>query len=98
MPHVGTVMKPSRIVKRSITVADRVTSISIEGEFWAALRAIADAVPRDDMDRMCSVSKLVTRIDRERDHMNLSSAIRLFVLKHYRDAAGPSTNSTVIVP
>jgi predicted DNA-binding ribbon-helix-helix protein len=34
-----------------------------------------------------SVSALVTRIDAGRQHANLSSAIRLYVLGHYRRLA-----------
>ena len=53
------------------------TSISLEDDFWQALKEIAI---RRNMRR----SELVTSIDAERAHPNLSSAIRLFVLGSYR--------------
>jgi predicted DNA-binding ribbon-helix-helix protein len=34
-----------------------------------------------------SIGQLVARIDQERQHANLSSAIRLYVLAHYRGKA-----------
>ena len=67
----------SSVVKRSISVAGHVTSISLEDEFWKGLREIAHV--RDE-----SLSQLVGDIDGDR-HGNLSSAIRLFVLRYYRD-------------
>src|SRR6516164_5371885 len=69
--------KKSRIVKRSIMIAGHKTSISLEDDFWQALKKIA---ARRDM----RLSELVTAIDAERMHPNLSSAIRLFVLGFYR--------------
>ncbi|MEO3432875.1 ribbon-helix-helix domain-containing protein [Inquilinus sp. CAU 1745] len=59
-------------VKRSVTIAGHRTSISLEPEFWAALRAIAER-------RGQSLNQLVEAIDADRDR-NLSSAIRVFVL------------------
>jgi predicted DNA-binding ribbon-helix-helix protein len=67
----------SRVVKRSIVIADHMTSISIEDDFWKALREIACA-------RNERVPKLVASIDSDREHNNLSSAIRLFILDYYR--------------
>jgi predicted DNA-binding ribbon-helix-helix protein len=71
-------MKPSIIKKRSIGVAGRNTSISLEDEFWQSLRMIA-------MRRGETLSKLLVKIERNRKSTNLSSAIRLFVLQYYRD-------------
>jgi predicted DNA-binding ribbon-helix-helix protein len=42
--------------------------------FWRGLKEIAT--------RQMSIADLVDKIDTERDHSNLSSAIRLFVLDH----------------
>jgi predicted DNA-binding ribbon-helix-helix protein len=67
----------SRVVKRSIVIADHNTSISLEDAFWKALREIACA-------RNERVPKLVASIDAGREHNNLSSAIRLFILDYYR--------------
>jgi predicted DNA-binding ribbon-helix-helix protein len=67
----------SRVVKRSIVVKRHKTSVSLEDEFWSALKVIAGK-------RLTNLSDLVTAIDGQRQHGNLSSAIRLFVLDFYR--------------
>jgi predicted DNA-binding ribbon-helix-helix protein len=67
----------SPVVKRSIVIAGHKTSISLEDAFWKALKDIAIA-------RHATLSDLVASIDQERQHGNLSSAIRLFVLDHYQ--------------
>jgi predicted DNA-binding ribbon-helix-helix protein len=67
----------SRIMKRSMIIAGHKTSVSLEDDFWQALREIA-------IRRNMRPSELVTSIDAERAHANLSSAIRLFVLDFYR--------------
>jgi predicted DNA-binding ribbon-helix-helix protein len=67
----------SPVVKRSIVIAGHKTSISLEDAFWKALKDIAIA-------RHATLSDLVASIDTERQHGNLSSAIRLFVLDHYQ--------------
>ena len=68
----------SAIRKRSIVVSGHKTSVSLEDAFWNELRDIAGG-------RDATLSDLVTIIDADRHHANLSSAIRLFVLEHYRD-------------
>jgi predicted DNA-binding ribbon-helix-helix protein len=68
----------SLVIKRSIVVAGHKTSISLEDAFWNALKEIAKA-------RNVTLSHLVGAIDSERQHENLSSAIRLFVLGVYRN-------------
>ena len=70
----------SRIVKRSVVLAGHKTSISLEDEFWNALKKIAN-------DRYVTMSELVSGIDKQRQHGNLSSALRLFVLEYYRGKA-----------
>ena len=76
---MGWQMK-SLIVKRSIAVAGHKTSISLEGAFWTELRRIAG-------ERQVRLSELVSSIDLTREHRNLSSAIRLFVLGYYTNNA-----------
>jgi predicted DNA-binding ribbon-helix-helix protein len=71
----------SPVVKRSIVIAGHKTSVSLEDAFWKGLREIADS-------RDVTLSDLVSAIDSERRHGNLSSAIRLFVLDHYRAQGG----------
>jgi predicted DNA-binding ribbon-helix-helix protein len=73
----------SSVIKRSIVIAGRRTSISVEDDFWNGLRDIAKA-------RHETLSLLVASIDAERRHANLSSAIRLFVLGFYQQQLTPS--------
>ncbi len=70
----------SQVVKRSIVIAGHKTSVSLEDAFWKGLKEIAAM-------RNVPLSDLVSTIDNERQHGNLSSAIRLFVLDHYRTQA-----------
>jgi predicted DNA-binding ribbon-helix-helix protein len=68
----------SLVIKRSIFIAGYKTSVSLEEPFWAALKEIAG-------QRDMPLGRLVASIDQDREHSNLSSAIRLFVLAYYRD-------------
>jgi predicted DNA-binding ribbon-helix-helix protein len=65
------------VLKRSIVLGGRKTSVSLEDAFWKGLKEIAAA-------RGMTLSNLVAAIDSKRQHANLSSAIRLFVLDFYR--------------
>ena len=71
----------STVVKRSIVIAGHRTSISLEDTFWKALKDIAKT-------RGETLSDIVAAIDDKRQDGNLggnlSSAIRVFVLDHYR--------------
>lgn len=67
----------SPVVKRSIVIAGHKTSVSLEDAFWKCLKEIANG-------RDMTLSDLVATIDTDRRQGNLSSAIRLFVLDHYR--------------
>ncbi len=73
------------IRKRSVKIAGHKTSVSLEAEFWDALKVIA---AREGT----SLSVLIETIDRERGNEagtgNLSSALRLHVLAHMRARAG----------
>jgi predicted DNA-binding ribbon-helix-helix protein len=71
----------SPVVKRSIVIAGHKTSVSLEDAFWKGLKDIAGG-------RDMTLSELVAVIDSQRQHGNLSSAIRLFVLDHYRNQSG----------
>jgi predicted DNA-binding ribbon-helix-helix protein len=68
----------SLVVKRSVVLAGHKTSVSLEDAFWKSLKEIAGY-------RHMTLSALLAAIDGERQHGNLSSAIRLFVLNYYRD-------------
>ena len=67
----------SAVVKRSIVIAGHKISVSLEDAFWNGLKAIANV-------RKINLSDLVASIDTQRQHANLSSAIRLFVLDFYQ--------------
>ncbi len=60
------------IRKHSVIIAGHRSSVSLEPEFWAALKEIAAR-------RGVSINDLVTEIDKQRRD-NLSSALRVFVL------------------
>ena len=67
----------SLVTKRSIVIAGHKTSVSLEDAFWKGLKEIASG-------RDLTLSEMVSAIDTGRATGNLSSAIRLFVLDHYR--------------
>jgi predicted DNA-binding ribbon-helix-helix protein len=71
----GLLMK-SPIVKRSVRIDSRKTSVGLENEFWNALKQIAD-------DQRSQSKNLFFKIVNKREHNNLSSAIRLFILDYY---------------
>jgi predicted DNA-binding ribbon-helix-helix protein len=71
----------SPVIKRSIVIAGHKTSVSLEDAFWQGLKEIAAA-------RHISLTELIAAIDGGRRDGNLSSAIRLFVLEHYRGQSG----------
>ena len=67
-----------RPVKRSLTLKGHRTSVSLEDEFWRAFREIAKAEGR-------AINDLAAEIDARRTPgTGLASAIRVFVLRHYR--------------
>jgi len=68
----------SQVAKRSIVIAGHKTSVSLEDQFWDSLKEIA-------RERGTTLGALIAAIDGNREHANLSSAIRLFVLGVYRD-------------
>lgn len=70
----------SPIIKRSVSIAGHKTNISLEDAFWTGLRDIAQS-------RSMTISAVVADIDTHRQHVNLSSAVRLFVLEHARARA-----------
>lgn len=73
---------PHIIRKRSVRIAGHRTSLSLEAAFWDQLKRIAT-------ERGLSLNKLVAEIDGARTARstpaNLSSAIRVYVLKQIED-------------
>ncbi|HKK87121.1 MAG TPA: ribbon-helix-helix domain-containing protein [Roseovarius sp.] len=70
-----------RPVKRSLTLRGHRTSVSLEEEFWRAFREIAE-------EKHTPINALAAEIDEARGvESGLASAIRLYVLRYYRDRA-----------
>jgi predicted DNA-binding ribbon-helix-helix protein len=67
----------SAIVRRYVAINGRNSSVCLESPFWDALEEIADI-------RGTTRAKIVSIIESEGRPSNLSSAIRVFVLEHYR--------------
>ena len=68
----------STISKRSVDIAGHKTSVSLEDVFWNALKDIAHG-------RGETLPHLIASIDANRRSGNLSSAVRIFVLRHHMD-------------
>jgi predicted DNA-binding ribbon-helix-helix protein len=49
--------------------------VSLEGAFWNALKEIGQNI---------NINALISKIDSAREAVNLSSAIRVYVVEHYR--------------
>jgi predicted DNA-binding ribbon-helix-helix protein len=71
----------SLIGKHSVVVKNQKTSVSLEDDFWQGLHEIARL-------RGVSLSRLINRIDADREFTNLSSAIRLFVFRFFKEEQG----------
>ncbi|MEO1536489.1 MAG: ribbon-helix-helix domain-containing protein [Pseudomonadota bacterium] len=72
----------TRPIKRSLTLRQHRTSVTLEDPFWNAFRDIADQQGR-------AINDLAAEIDAARDiETGLATAIRLYVLDHYKRAAG----------
>ena len=67
----------SAILKRSIVLRGHKTSVSLEDEFWYALKEIAST-------RQITATELISEVDAKRAPGNLSSTLRVMVLSHYR--------------
>ena len=68
-----------RPVKHSLTLNGHRTSVSLEAEFWTAFREIA-------AKKNIPINVLAAEIDADRGmDLGLASAIRIYVLRHYRD-------------
>ena len=74
MPKIVAMTDDTAIKKRSVQIAGHGTSVSVENVFWDRLKQIAS-------DRRISLNQLITEIDETRTG-NLSSAIRVYVLKN----------------
>lgn len=70
-------------LKRSIVVRGHKTSVSLEDDFWNALKEIASA-------RKITATELISEVDSNRKPGNLSSTLRVMVLAHYRQTPDPT--------
>ncbi|MGH1465491.1 MAG: ribbon-helix-helix domain-containing protein [Cognatishimia sp.] len=71
----------SRPIKRSLTLKGHRTSVSLEDDFWNAFKEIASKTKKP-------INVLAAEIDADRGlDTGLASAIRLYVLRHYRNAS-----------
>ncbi len=77
---------PADIRKRSVVLSGHRTSISIENAFWSLLAMIAAR-------RGVSANRLIAEVDRQRSG-NLSSAVRLFVLREVAAADPAAVQAT----
>ncbi len=68
----------TRPEKHSLTLRGHRTSVSLEPEFWAAFRDIATA-------RGQTLNALAAEVDAVRGDVGLASAIRVLVLRHFRE-------------
>lgn len=67
--------------KRSLTIAGHRTSLALEPEFWHGLEAMA-------ANRHTQLATLIREIDEAREAPNLSSAVRVAVLRWYQSSGG----------
>lgn len=74
----------SRVLKRSVRIGAHNTSFTVEEEFWRGLKEIS-------LVKQLPLANLLADIDRNREHANFSSAVRLFVLDYYVNLANQKT-------
>lgn len=82
----------SSIHKRSLNLGAHKTSVSLEDEFWSALKEIARS-------EGIALFELAAKIDRQRSNdprANLSSALRLYVLDYYVRQNPPRASTTAL--
>ena len=63
------------LMKKSITIKKHRTSISLEKEFWDALKIIA-------IQRSSTVDKIISDVDLHRN-TSLASSARVFILQYF---------------
>jgi predicted DNA-binding ribbon-helix-helix protein len=76
------------IRKRSIALNGHKTSVSLEDEFWDRLQSIA-------RERRLPIAKLIEEIDAGRRSPNLSSSLRIYILRYYVAMLASSSNDLV---
>jgi predicted DNA-binding ribbon-helix-helix protein len=69
----------STLVLGNVVVAGHRTSVRLEPAIWDALQDILQREAK-------TLNQLVTEIDRARTASSLTAAIRVFIVRYYRDA------------
>ena len=73
-----------RPIKHSLTLQGHRTSVTLEAEFWQAFRTIAE-------EKGIALNALAAEVEAGRaPETGLASAIRVYVLRHYRAQARPA--------
>ncbi len=85
LPTFDIFTMPKHPNKHSIVFRGRKTSVSLEAPFWAALQKIAG-------ERRQTISDTVAFIGEHRNSVNLSSAVRVFVLDYFFNATNVSND------
>ena len=65
------------LIKRSITINKHRTSLSLEREFWEAIKIVSKI-------KNCSIESLITQIDLNRK-TSLASSTRVFLLQFFKN-------------
>ena len=65
------------LIKRSITINKHRTSLSLESEFWEAIKIVSKK-------KNCSIESLINRIDLNRK-TSLASSTRVFLLQFFKN-------------
>jgi len=65
------------LIKRSITINKHRTSLSLEIEFWEAIKIVSKI-------KNCSIESLITDIDLNRK-TSLASSTRIFLLQFFKN-------------
>ena len=65
------------LIKRSVTINKHRTSLSLESEFWEAIKIVSKI-------KNCSIESLITQIDLNRK-TSLASSTRVFLLKFFKN-------------
>ena len=81
----------SALTIRNIVVAGHRTSVRLAPLMWEALRDIARL-------RGLGLNDLVTEIDQRREASSLTAAIRVYIVRFYRSAAGVSSGPAAHAP
>ena len=69
------------VAKRSITINGRSTSISLEPDFWNAIKDFA-------LKNHITIPEVIASIDKERGEANMSSAVRVFCFRQAKTQEG----------